>query len=285
MFPASEPPLCPPSFLGWRWWRSFNPIAPVNSYWNSTEVIQSFVLPRFDKLKPEQREKIDKLEPNVLPAIASLRKVQCLGQSAIHAACRAFQRCYPRFRFIESFLFPSQQVNEKAVQAAIHEAKTEHHYLAIPLVIRRPALDHVVIIAFDFMHGEMEFYDPKGVCVNDQPDISVLAGDNARLKQIFTRLWQLEGSCMPVFENSACHQVDMHNCAIYALEYLQRRMQNMPAREICRGTVNLHQANQLSRSQLIEIIWTECIRRHLPPSRSPSEGTLHSLSDSQTASE
>ncbi len=117
----------------------------------------------------------------------------------------------------------------------------------IPTVLQgRP--DHIVTIVFDAEKSRIELYDPKGLTANDHSEN--VRGQDFRLVDLIEKVADKYGATT-LWENTALHQKDSHNCGVYALDYISRRSSNEQPEDIAKKGLSFSKANNERRAEFL----------------------------------
>jgi hypothetical protein len=161
--------------------------------------------------------------------IDAIGQNQRLASRVTIAYCQCLERMYPeRGKIITAALFNGESIDgRRPTELAKAYLSNPPALLFIPFVYP----EHIVTIACDFKARVVEFYDSKN---NKAKDLTPYTGFN--MAEELARLWKLcfgEGETPKVEEQTLQHQwidwgawtlLDYHNCGVYAMGYIKRRM-------------------------------------------------------------
>jgi len=113
------------------------------------------------------------------------------------------------------------------------------------------APDHIVTFVFDPKSQTLEYYDSKGLTIEERGDAKTIQGKT--LKEIADEM-KAKYSADTLMQNSARHQRDIHNCGIYVSDYLLRRSQGESFDDIQKAPLTFAAANGQRRQDLIDYV-------------------------------
>ncbi len=168
-----------------------------------------------------------------------LSHTRCLGTSAVSAYGRYLERQNPQLQFVESKVGGDRDLPN------LQEQKTQ---IAIPVVLKGCLRDHIVSIFVDTVSNRIEYYDSKGLTIQDRNDPML----NHVLLEVLEKYGNKETS---VIENREKHQYDSHNCGVYVLDYFYRRTSESTESIFAKGR-GPRAANQELRARMIHQLAT-----------------------------
>jgi hypothetical protein len=102
--------------------------------------------------------------------------------------------------------------------------------ILIPIVLKGLVRNHIVAVFFDRETNTLEYYDPKGLSIEDRHSEYLLntAGGRITLNEAIENIKQKYGKeeeYIVTHENTHKHQWDSHNCGVYVCDFFRRRLQ------------------------------------------------------------
>lgn len=172
--------------------------------------------------------------------IAIINQNQRLASRVTIAYCQCLERMYPEGgKIITAALFNSDSIEgRRPSELAKAYLSNPPALLFIPFVYP----DHIVTIACDFKTRVVEFYDSKN---NKAKDLAPYPGFNMR--EDLARLWKVcfgDIESPKIEEQPLQHQwidlgawtlLDYHNCGVYAMGFIKRRMGGLSFSEVMKA--------------------------------------------------
>jgi hypothetical protein len=103
---------------------------------------------------------------------------------------------------------------------------SDQNYVAIPVVITG-IVDHIVCFFIDKKNQTIDFFDSKGRTLKDLEDETVLGEGGWKLGQLADAILQ-RYPCRTLNQNQRKLQKDIHSCALFIWDFLQRRLAKKP---------------------------------------------------------
>ncbi len=150
--------------------------------------------------------------PLINGAVSELNQMRCLGILTMNACGKLLEKENDDVLYIGDGLHTN-------LSDFVFPKNIEQKRICIPFVLKGRIRNHVVAIYIDLTANKVEYYDPKGLTINDRND--------PRLNQLLKRVWEKFGDYTLV-ENTQKHQYDCHNCGVYVLSYFYRRQIETP---------------------------------------------------------
>lgn len=193
-------------------------------------------------LNPQERDK--------LGAALALSGGKCLSGSHLQTYAETLNS--DRLNFSSLFCIRSN-LNDKADLPSLPDLDKD--LLALPVVVKGRFRDHVMIVVVDRENKHIEFYDSKGLTVNDRASERLTCYPSQTLKGLINKIWQKYAEEDWSFvENSSRHQSDGYNCGVYISHYLKQRVEGKSFEEIAAKGLSFKEAASSERSQMIHSI-------------------------------
>ncbi len=129
----------------------------------------------------------------------------------------------------------------------------EKDLLAIPIVVKGTLRDHVMMAMVDKKNQSIEFYDPKGLSVQDRASDRLTNYPEHSLPELMQEICDSYGKeGWTITENTIRHQGDGYNCGVYVSNFLKRRSEGESFANIVQNGLSFQQASDSTRQEMIE---------------------------------
>ncbi len=189
-----------------------------------------------------------KKDYNAHATVAELKRTRQVSTSSLISYGESLEKkSKEKLQFVTGGLFPRTNI-------ILPEKKEGTKLLAVPVVIQGLE-DHIVTFVVDFAKNRIEFYDSKGLTIQDRGDAKLLAknsnGEIVTLRMVAEEMKTKYG-INTVVQNIEKHQYDCHNCGVYVSNYLTERVNETKMEDIVGK--NLAQINQF-RVEMIKALY------------------------------
>lgn len=184
-------------------------------------------------------------------AALALSQGKCLTGSHLKAYSDALKS--EKLQFLDSYVGPSCSSFSGGLPE-LPDFESKKTLLAIPIVVKGRFRDHVVIVVVDREQYSIEFYDSKGLTVNDRASDRLACYPEHTLKSLIEKIWEkyaIEKE-WGVKENTTRHQSDGYNCGVYVSNYLKWRVDGELFDPIVANGLTFKQAGSSERSEMVE---------------------------------
>lgn len=152
------------------------------------------------------------------PGIKQLIQTRALQSAAVVEYGQYLESQNPALQFVTQQMFglvlPNLQPNKNDV--------------AIPVILKGCVRDHIVMVFVDRRSNVLEYYDSKGLTIQDRND--------PELNEVLQQALEKYGDANTrLIENTEKHQYDSHNCGVYILDYVFRRKTEAPEQIFANG--------------------------------------------------
>ena len=164
-------------------------------------------------------------------AIAQLQANKPLGDRSVQTYCQTLVQQYNakgnypnQVQTIDAFLMLT---GSRTFPPNWQTTLIDSDKLLIPIVLKGTFRDHIVAVLYDRRANTLEYYDPKGLTIEDRSSAYLANKTGGRLmlsKAIAEILLQYGNNRTQIKENTAKHQWDSHNCGVYVGDYFARRL-------------------------------------------------------------
>ncbi len=179
------------------------------------------------------------VESTNYPAFYALKKGGVLGSFTVLS-------CLQKLKGLE--------IDSSLLTGSLSETESQTNLIAIPIILKGFFRNHIVTIFVDKISHQIEFYDPKGLTVQDQARRGLLFPSEKlqTLKDHVTAIWQnfATDSSWTFKENTACHQSDSFNCGVYVSNFITRRLKGESFETIRQHGLSFHDACSSFREEL-----------------------------------
>lgn len=159
---------------------------------------------------------------------------------------------------VNNFLF-------NVMNSDLPDVSEEKDLIFLPVVLKSGIRDHIVSVVFDKTRNRVELYDSKGLVALDRPDL-VRNTDRLMLVDLLMKVIDKYGNGeTELWENTTKHQKDSHNCGIYVLDYIERRLQGYTAEEIAANGLSFSEANTMRRDVFLKAYYESLPEEALVP--------------------
>jgi Ulp1 family protease len=128
--------------------------------------------------------------------------------------------------------------------------------LAIPIIVKGTFRDHVMMVMVDKIAKRIEFYDPKGLTVQDRASNVLTNFPEYSLKEFMGKICDAyaKDDTWSIAENTVRHQSDGYNCGVYVSDYLKRRSEGISFEAIRDNGLSFAQASNTARLEMMNTI-------------------------------
>ncbi len=214
-------------------------------------------------LTQKQIDQLTQEGNNTLAAITLIRNRGSLAPSALDTYLSALEKEHPMFKAIPSMSRGFPVLPARGALGGIR-------FLGIPLVVSNRLRDHVVIFFIDLVRNKIDYYDPKGLTINDRAGEPLLADSKIDLPEAFKQISAAYADGSTVLrENTYKHQADAHNCGVYVAEFTRRKLLRGDNEEatayIFEHGASFEDANNRIRREMIQKIYLNACAILDPP--------------------
>jgi len=149
---------------------------------------------------------------------------------------------------VTNFMFNANSSN-------LPEVDDTKNLIFVPTVLKSGIRDHIVAVVFDREANRIELYDSKGLVALDR-DEYVSNQDQLMLIDVLQKVVDQYGDAdaaeeTTIWENTEKHQKDSHNCGVYVLNYIERRLGGESAEQIAAAGLSFTEVNNSCRDELL----------------------------------
>ncbi len=185
---------------------------------------------------------------NCFGAVLALQSGQCLSGSHLQTYAETFNS---NVSFCSDFC----EMNLGRIDRLPELPDLDKELLAIPIVVKGAFRNHVLIVMIDKKNRLIEFYDSKGLTIQDRASDTLVNFPKRSIKELMTKIcddyftadWSL-------LENQTRHQSDGYNCGVYVSDYLKRRSEGETFEDIVNNGLSFSEASYSSRLDMMNRI-------------------------------
>ncbi len=178
---------------------------------------------------------------NIPPALANLTRQRQLQPSTVTEVLNGMNQS--KFAYSESGLhsghldFPD---------------RGDKNFVFVPVVLEGRFANHIIVLTYDYQNKRIEVYDSKGLTSADHSE-KIICKDGLTLAEVVNKMAAHYGAAS-IYENKELHQKDSHNCGIYVLNYIERRLADDTPEAISQDGLSFTDANQTERNRYHQLL-------------------------------
>jgi hypothetical protein len=150
------------------------------------------------------------------------------------------------------------EIDTSLLTGAVSNTEIETNLIAIPIILKGFFRNHIVTIFIDKTSHQIEFYDPKGLTIQDQSSRNlVFCSENLQtLENHVIAIWKnfATDSTWTFKESSRRHQSDSFNCGVYVSNFITRRLKGESFEEIQQNGLSFRGACTTFREEMIRTL-------------------------------